>query len=124
MTFRVYPLALIEENKWRAVRYGLDGKLIDFGKQHELPARELIREMIEWFIDDVIDELGSRKEIEYAFKILEEGSSADRQIAVYEKTGDIKAVVDHLIAETREGVMPEEPACRRPRVRASHSPGR
>jgi carboxylate-amine ligase len=110
ITFRVYPSELIEENKWRAVRYGLDGKLIDFGKQRELPARELIRELIEWFIDDVIDELGSRKEIEYAFRILEGGSSADRQIAVYEKTGDIKAVVDHLIAETREGVMPEEPA--------------
>jgi carboxylate-amine ligase len=56
-----------------------------------------------------VDELGSRKEVEYAFKILEEGSSADRQIAVYEKSGgDIKAVVDHLIAETREGVMPNE----------------
>jgi carboxylate-amine ligase len=110
ITFRVYPSELIDENKWRAVRYGLDGKLIDFGKERELPARELIRELIEWFIDDVVDELGSRKDIEYAFKILEGGSSADRQIAVYEKTGDIKAVVDHLIAETREGVIPEETA--------------
>ena len=56
-----------------------------------------------------MDELGSRKDVEYAYKILEEGSSADRQIAVYEKTGgDIKAVVDHLIAETREGVVPDE----------------
>src|SRR5436309_14234105 len=110
MTFRVYPAALVEENKWRAVRYGLDGKLIDFGKQEELPARELIRELIEWFIGDVVDELGSRKDVEYAFKILEEGSSADRQIAVYKKTGDIKAVVDHLIAETREGVVPPDEA--------------
>jgi len=108
ITFRVYPSELIDENKWRAVRYGLDGKLIDFGKERELPARDLIRELIEWFIDDVVDELGSRKDIEYAFKILEGGSSADRQIAVYEKTGDIKAVVDHLIAETREGVIPED----------------
>jgi carboxylate-amine ligase len=108
ITFRVYPSELIDENKWRAVRYGLDGKLIDFGKERELPARDLIRELIEWFIDDVVDELGSRKDVEYAFKILEEGSSADRQIAVYEKSGgDIKAVVDHLIAETREGVMTE-----------------
>ena len=63
------------------LRYGLDGKLIDFGKQHEMPARELIREMLEWFLDDVLDELGSRKEVEYAFKILAEGTSADRQIA-------------------------------------------
>jgi carboxylate-amine ligase len=106
ITFRVYPSELIDENKWRAVRYGLDGKLIDFGKERELPARELIRELLDWFIADVVDELGSRKEIEYAYKILEEGSSADRQIAVYEKSGgDIKAVVDHLIAETREGVV-------------------
>jgi carboxylate-amine ligase len=110
ITFRVYPSALIEENKWRAVRYGLDGNLIDFGKQRELPARELIRELLDWFIADVVDELGSRKDIEYAYRILEEGSSADRQIAVYEKTGDIKAVVDHLIAETREGVVPPDDA--------------
>ena len=61
------------------MRYGLDGKLIDLGKEQELPARELIRELIEWFIGDVVDELGSRKEVEYAFKILEQGTSADRQ---------------------------------------------
>jgi len=108
VTFRVYPSELIDENKWRAVRYGLDGKLIDFGKQQELPARELIRELIDWFIADVVDELGSRKDVEYAYKILEEGSSADRQIAVYDKTGDIKAVVDHLIAESREGIVTDD----------------
>jgi glutamate---cysteine ligase / carboxylate-amine ligase len=105
ITFRVYSPALIEENKWRAVRYGLDGKLIDFGKQQELPARELIREMIEWFIGDVMDELGSRKEIEYAYRILEEGSSADRQLATFRRTGSLQAVVDQLIAETEEGVV-------------------
>ena len=105
MTFRVYPVELIEENKWRAVRYGLDGKLIDFGKQEELPARELIRELIEWFIGDVIDELGSRQEIEYAYRVMQEGSSADRQLATYQRTGDLKAVVDQLIQETSEGVI-------------------
>jgi carboxylate-amine ligase len=105
MTFRIYPAALIEENKWRAVRYGLDGRLIDFGKQVELPARDLIREMIEWFIGDVMDELGSRKEIEYAYRILDQGSSADRQLATYQRTGDLKAVVDQLIVETEEGVL-------------------
>jgi len=104
LTFRVYPHDLIEENKWRAVRYGLDGKLIDFGKQEERPARELIREMIEWFIGDVIDELGSRKEVEYAYRILQEGSSADRQLATFQQTGDMKAVVDQLIRETSEGL--------------------
>ena len=106
LTFRVYPFDLIEENKWRAVRYGLDGKLIDFGKQAELPARELIRELIEWFIGDVVDELGSRREVEYAYRIMDEGSSADRQLATFARTGDLNAVVDQLIAETAEGVVP------------------
>ena len=96
---------MIEENKWRAVRYGLDGKLIDFGKQEEFPARDLIRELIEWFIGDVVDELGSRKEVEYAYRILQEGSSADRQLATFQRTGDLKAVVDQLIQETSEGVI-------------------
>ena len=105
LTFRVYPLSLIEENKWRAVRYGLDGKLLDLGKQHEVPARELIHELIEWFLDDVVDELGTRKEVEYAFKILKEGGSADRQVATFERTGDLKDVVDQLIRETEEGVV-------------------
>ncbi|MGZ9234754.1 MAG: carboxylate-amine ligase [Anaerolineales bacterium] len=105
MTFRLYSHALIEENKWRAVRYGLDGKLIDFGKQTELPARELIREMIEWFIGDVMDELGSRKEIEYAYQIMDQGSSADRQLATFKRTGSLQAVVDQLIEETEEGVL-------------------
>jgi carboxylate-amine ligase len=105
LTFRIYPAALIEENKWRAVRYGLDGKLIDFGKQQELPARDLIKEMIEWFIGDVADELGSRQEIAYAYKIMEHGSSADRQLATFRRTNSLRAVVDQLIAETEEGVL-------------------
>jgi glutamate---cysteine ligase / carboxylate-amine ligase len=107
MTYRVYPSTMIEENKWRAVRFGLDGKLIDFGKEQELPARELIRELLEWFIDDVVDELGSRREVEYAFKILRDGTSADRQLATYDQTGDLKTVVDRLIGETAEGVRPD-----------------
>jgi glutamate---cysteine ligase / carboxylate-amine ligase len=86
------------------VRYGLDGRLIDFGKEEECPAPELILELIDWFIADVVDELGSRAEVEYAYRILEHGSSADRQLRVYEETGDLKAVVDHLVAETGEGV--------------------
>ena len=104
ITFRVYPQTMIEENKWRAARFGLDGKLIDFGKQTEQPARALIRELLEWFVDDVVDELGSRREIEYAYHILENGTSADRQLRVFDQTGDLKAVVDNLIRETAEGV--------------------
>ena len=109
LTFRVYPAELIEENKWRAVRYGLDGKLIDFGKQEEAPARDLIRELIEWFLDDVLDDLGTRQEVEYAYRVLEEGTSADRQLAIYHETGDVKAVVDLLIRETAEGVLDAAP---------------
>ncbi len=105
MTFRIYPGTLIEENKWRAVRYGLDGNLIDFGQNRELPARELIRELLEWFIADVVDELGTKKEVEYAFRIMDEGTSADRQMATFKRTGDLKDVVDQLIRETAEGVV-------------------
>jgi carboxylate-amine ligase len=104
VTFRVYPADLIEENKWRAVRYGLSGNLIDFGKEQELAARALVRELIEWFIGDVVDELGSRTEVEYAYRILEEGSSADRQLATFERTGNLHTVVDQLIQETQEGI--------------------
>ncbi|HJU88452.1 MAG TPA: carboxylate-amine ligase [Gemmatimonadaceae bacterium] len=119
LTFRIYPGSLIEENKWRAVRYGLDGNLIDFGQARELPARELIRELLEWFIADVVDELGSRKEVEYAFKILEEGTSADRQLQTYKQTGDLKDVVDQLIRETAEGVVDSEA----PNVQTSRGAG-
>jgi len=103
MTFRVYRRALINENKWRAVRYGLDGDMIDFGKQQGLPARELMHELVE-FVDDVVDDLGSRKAVEYVYRILEEGTSADRQIATYQRTNDLKDVVDQLVRETMEGV--------------------
>ncbi|HLW68829.1 MAG TPA: carboxylate-amine ligase [Gemmataceae bacterium] len=103
ITFRVYPTELIEENKWRAVRYGLDGKLLDLGKQKEVPVRELIHELIDWFLRDVIDDLGTRAEVEYAYRILDEGSSADRQIETFAKTNDYKAVVDTLVEETRHG---------------------
>lgn len=104
MGFRLYRRALIEENKWRAARYGLDGNLIDFGKSEEVPLRKLIIELLE-FIDDVVDELGSREEINYVHKILENGTSADRQLRVYQQTGDLKAVVDLLMKETLEGVF-------------------
>ncbi len=105
LSWREYSVSLIEENKWRAVRYGLDGRLIDFGKQEEFPARDLIAEMVEWFLGDVVDELGSRKEVEYALRILGEGTSADRQMAEFKRTGDLKAVVDLLVRETAEGVL-------------------
>ena len=103
MGFRLYRRALIQENKWRAVRWGLEGKLIDFGKQKEVPVRDLILELLD-FVDDVVDELGSRKELEYVHTILENGTSADRQLRTFAETNDLKAVVDQVIAETMEGV--------------------
>ena len=107
LTFRIYPSAMIEENKWRAVRYGIHGNLIDFGKQRELPARELITEILHWFVDDVVDDLGTRTECEYAFEIMRTGTSADRQLAVHARTGDLKKVVQNVVSETAEGVRPE-----------------
>ena len=103
MGFRRYPGRLIRENRWRAMRRGIDGKLIDFGKREEVPERQLIHEFLE-FIDDVVDDLGSRKECEYALTILEDGTSADRQLEVFRETGDLKAVVDHVVNETTAGL--------------------
>ncbi|HJY28501.1 MAG TPA: glutamate-cysteine ligase family protein, partial [Pyrinomonadaceae bacterium] len=82
LTFRLHHKMLIEENKWRAVRYGLDGKMIDFGKSREVPVRDLIRELLE-FVDDVVDDLGSREEIGHIYTILERGTSADEQLQVW-----------------------------------------
>jgi carboxylate-amine ligase len=106
--FRLYRRMLIQENKWRAVRYGLNGKMIDFGKQKEVPVRDLVRELLD-FVDDVLDPLGSRKEVEHIYTILERGTSADEQLKVYEETGDLKAVVDRLMERTIENV-PVEPS--------------
>jgi carboxylate-amine ligase len=100
--WREYRRALLAENKWRAVRYGASGKLIDFGRRVETPMHDLSLEMLE-LIDDVVDELGIRNEVEYIHRILDGGTSADRQLATYEDCHDLRAVVDQLIAETREG---------------------
>jgi glutamate---cysteine ligase / carboxylate-amine ligase len=103
MGFRLYRRALIEENKWRAARWGIDGKLIDFGKRIEVPMRDLAVELLE-FVDDVVDELGSRSAVNYVHTILREGTSAERQLRVYKETGDLKAVVRQVVAETRAGI--------------------
>lgn len=102
--FRLYRRLLIQENKWRAVRYGLDGMMIDFGKQKEVPTRDLIHELLD-FVDDVVDPLGSRKEIEHIYTIMERGTSADEQLEVYHNSNnDLNAVVDRLIERTIENV--------------------
>lgn len=110
MSWRHYRHMHITENKWRAVRYGIHGELIDFGQEESVPFHFLAEELLE-LLDDVLDDLGSRQEVEYVRTILANGTSADRQIAVYEKHGGddnreeaLKAVVDQLISETEEGV--------------------
>jgi carboxylate-amine ligase len=101
--FRLYRRMLIQENKWRAVRWGIDGKMIDFGKQKEVPTRDLVLELLE-FVDDVVDELDSRKEIEHIHTILERRTSAEEQLRVFAETKDLNAVVDRLIELTMENV--------------------
>ncbi len=108
-SWRIYRSKLIEENKWRAVRYGIDGKLVDFGIAEEVPMRFLAREMLE-IVDDVVDELGTREDVQYVHTILDEGTSADRQLSIYRKAladgateeEALIAVVDQLIAETAQ----------------------
>ncbi len=107
-TFRLYRRALLMENKWRAARYGLSGKLIDFGKQTEVPARDLILEYVD-FVDDMVDELDSREEINYIHQILKMGNGAERQLRVYKETGDFCKVVDYIIEETRAGLFEDTP---------------
>jgi carboxylate-amine ligase len=96
----MYPRALIEENKWRAARWGVQGNLIDFGKQAEVPMRELGDELLD-FVDDVVDDLGSRASLAPIERILREGTSAERQLQKYAETGDLKAVVGQIVSETR-----------------------
>lgn len=101
--FRLYRRALIMENKWRAARYGLDGKLIDFGRRIEVPMRDLVEEYLS-FVDDVVDELGSRDAINSIRTIVENGNGADRQLRVFKETGDLTKVVDYIIEETESSV--------------------
>jgi carboxylate-amine ligase len=95
LNFMIYQRSLINENKWRASRYGIDGKLIDFGKETEVDTKALIYELLD-FVDDVVDELGSRHVVEYVSKIFEVGTGADRQLKVYKETGSLVSVVDYI----------------------------
>lgn len=110
LSWRHYRHMHITENKWRAVRYGIQGDLIDFGMEKAVPFHFLMEELLE-LLDDVVDDLGSRAEVEYVRTILKNGTSADRQVATYLKHGGdenrteaLKAVVDHLIEETKRGL--------------------
>jgi carboxylate-amine ligase len=102
--FRIYRRAYINENKWRAARYGIDGKLIDFGREEEVDFKVLITELLA-FINDVVDDLGSRSEVSYVMRILQEGTGADRQLKIWDGTEEgLKNVVDYIIEETHHGL--------------------
>ena len=102
LNFINYSRSLINENKWRAARYGLDGSLIDFGKEMEVNSRNLIMELLD-FIDDVVDGLGCRNEINYIQEILTNGTGADKQLEVYQQTGSFTSVVDYITKNTLKG---------------------
>ena len=102
LAFREYSRALIEENKWRAVRYGLDGQLIDFGKMEQVPVRALIGELLD-FVAEAADIFKSHDDLERIRAIVRDGSSADRQLAVYAKNQSFNDVVDDLIAQSNLG---------------------
>jgi carboxylate-amine ligase len=108
LSFRIYRRRLIDENRWRAARYGLEGRLIDFGREQELETRSLLHEMLE-FISSEIDELGSRREIEHIENIMANGTGSDRQLDVWARTRDMREVVDHIVRETYEGLAVETP---------------
>ena len=103
LNFIQYSRALLNENKWRASRYGIDGRLIDFGKEEEINTRALLYELLD-FIDPVIDHLGSRHRLAYIHKILENGTGADRQLKTFEETKNLVSVVDYIRAQFLAGV--------------------
>jgi carboxylate-amine ligase len=106
MSFRIYRRRLIDENRWRASRYGIDGKLIDFGKETEVETRGLLNELLE-FISTEVNELGSKNEMAHVERIMREGTGADRQLVAWEHTRNMKGVVDQIVAETYEGLNVE-----------------
>jgi glutamate---cysteine ligase / carboxylate-amine ligase len=101
LTFRIYRRRLIDENRWRASRYGIDGRMIDFGREAEVNTRELLNELLE-FVSTEVDELGSSSEMAHVEKILREGTGADRQLVAWERQHNMYDVVDMLVDETYE----------------------
>jgi len=103
ITFRIYRRRLLDENRWRAARYGIDGKLIDFGRETEVDERSLLNELLE-FVASEVDEFGTQREMAHIERIMSEGTGADRQLAIWKQTQEMKAVVDHIVTETYEGL--------------------
>lgn len=101
--WREYSHMLIEENKWRAVRYGLDGSLIDFGKREQVKTTLLIEELLD-FVSEAADIFGTQDDLDRVRAICRDGSSADRQLRIYKQSGNLKDVVDDLAEQTMLGV--------------------
>src|SRR6478672_2549511 len=102
LNFIQYSRALINENKWRASRYGIEGRMIDFGKEEEVNTRVLIYELLD-FVDDVVDELGSRHAVNYISTMMEQGTGADRQLKVFEESGSLVSVMDYIHSQFLAG---------------------
>ena len=105
LNFIQYSRALLNENKWRASRYGVDGYLIDFGKEEEVNTRALIYELLD-FVDPVLDHLGSRHRVAFVHKILENGTGADRQLAAFEQDRNLASVVNYIQSQFLAGIAP------------------
>jgi len=102
MSFRIYERTLVHENKWRAVRYGLDGNMIDFGIEQEVPTRDLIRELMT-LVEPTASRLNSQAELAHIETILARGTSADAQIDIWQNSDqNYHAVVDHIVRETEK----------------------
>lgn len=107
LTMHVLPRHFIEEHKWHASRYGLDARVFDFVQERQLTMRESISELLD-LVDDVLDDLGSRREILYLRTLLSSpsGTGADRQIRLYQQTGNTADVLQYLIQQTMRGITP------------------
>jgi carboxylate-amine ligase len=103
LNFIIYPRALINENKWRAGRYGIEGSMIDFGKETEVNTRVLIYELLD-FIDDVTVPLGIRNTVQNVHRMLEVGTGADRQLKIFEQSKSLQAVVDYIHSQFLSGL--------------------
>lgn len=109
--WRRYALMLINENRWRAHRYGTSEGLIDFGIGTVVPYAELLEEILDLVAEDA-DALGCTREVRHARRIVRHGTSAHRQLAVYQRALDkgaepeeaLRKVVDALIRDTRRGI--------------------
>lgn len=116
LTLQVLPRYFVEEHKWYASRYGLDARIFDFVQERHLTMRESINELLD-LVDDVLDDLGCRREILYLRTLLSSprGTGADRQLYVYQKNELLADVIAHLIQQTMRGIpvsVPESAASR------------